>query len=53
MPTRATYLTAIEKISGFAIWLALSLSGPLLAQNELSAAQAKQHVGEKATVCGA
>jgi DNA/RNA endonuclease YhcR with UshA esterase domain len=36
----------------FAIWLALTLSGPLVAQDKLSAAQAKQHVGEKATVCG-
>jgi DNA/RNA endonuclease YhcR with UshA esterase domain len=36
----------------FAIWLALSLSGPLLAQSRLSTAEAKNHIGETATVCG-
>lgn len=35
------------------VWIATVLSLPLVAQKKLSSSEAKDHVGETATVCGA
>jgi hypothetical protein len=52
VPSRKSLLVAILMCLMVTVWLTLLIIEPAPAQTKLSAAEAKNHVGEIATVCG-